>query len=806
MLEKFELSPRDLRRICSSKTFAFKTTAEVEPLNDVIGQKRAVQAIDFGLNMKSPGYHIFVTGQEGTGKTTIVSDIVKGHAKHLPTPNDWCMVHNFNDAYCPLSISVPPGKGVAFAKTMNKLIDDLKVELPKAFENKSFQEKQAHIQKDYSERQHQVFQELEKLALKKNIQILKSEKGLQTAVLIDGKPATPESFQALSDEKKAEIKEAMNGVQAEIETTVRDVNQVTQAMQSDLEELMEKTTLLVVKDRLDRIRNEFKTIPEIHEYLDGVQADIVENANQFLTSGQTGPSPGTGLQPEVTVSFQRYRVNVLVDRNLEQGAPVIFESNPTFYNVFGQIEKRSYMGSVTTDFSMVQAGSLLKANGGFLIMEIESVLTNRFVWDALKRALQNKHLFIEDMAAELGFGTASMRPHPIPLQVKVILMGSYDPFRMLQNQDPKFNKIFKVRADFDYEVERNDETIQGYARFVARVCKEEHLLPFTARGVAAIVEYGEKYIADKTKLSLRFGSIASVLREADYWARQNKATLVSNKYVTQAFTEHRFRHNLYEQKAHESFRDGTILIDVAGAVTGQVNALAVYQIGDMAFGRPSRITVETYMGKQGVVNIEREAKLSGKTHDKGVLILSGYLGRTFAQNYPLSLAISITFEQSYGGIDGDSASSTELYAILSSLAEIPIQQGIAVTGSVNQKGQVQAIGGVNQKIEGFFDVCSAKGLTGKQGVLIPKANVKNLMLKRAVIDAVEKGQFHIYHVATIEEGIEILTGVPAGQPDKNHNYPKGTVYGAAQKKLKKYLERAFQLKKKFGLGEGTDDD
>ncbi|MCK5837072.1 MAG: AAA family ATPase, partial [Desulfobacula sp.] len=360
--------------------------------------------------------------------------------------------------------------------------------------------------------------------------------------------------------------------------------------------------------------------------------------------------------------------------------------------------------------------------------------------------------------------------------------------------------------DFDHEVELNDDTIQAYARFIARVCKAEHLLPFTAGGVAAIVEYGEKYVADKTKLSLRFGSISGVLREADYWARQNKATLVSDKYVTRAFNEHRFRHNLYEQKAHESFRDGTILIDVAGAVTGQVNALAVYQIGDMAFGRPSRITAETYMGKQGIINIEREAKLSGETHDKGVLILSGYLGRTFAQNYPLTLAISITFEQSYGGIDGDSASSTELYAILSSLAKTPIQQGIAVTGSVNQKGQVQAIGGVNQKIEGFFDVCSAKGLTGKQGVLIPKANVKNLMLKRAVIDAVTKGQFHIYHVATIEEGIEILTGVSAGQPDKNYNYPEGTVYGAAQKKLKKYLKQAFRLKKKFGIEENSDDD
>ncbi|MBW1866556.1 MAG: AAA family ATPase, partial [Deltaproteobacteria bacterium] len=687
-----------------------------------------------------------------------------------------------------------------------KLIDDLQTELPKAFENKIFQKKQSEIQKKYSKQQRRIFQEIEKLAEEKNVQIQKSKTGLQTVFLIDGKPATPESFRELSEEKRIEIEENIRVVQSEIEITVRGVNKITQALQSDLGELMEETTLFVVKDRLDRIRNVYRGSSDILEYLGRVQADIVENANQFLTTRKNAAPTEALLPPDAAGYFQRYRVNVLVDGNSRQGAPVIFESNPTFHNVFGQIEKRSYMGSVTTDFSMVQAGSLLKANGGFLIMEIESVLKNRFVWDALKRSLQNKHLFIEDMAAELGFGTASLRPKPIPLTVKVILMGSYEPFRMLQNHDSKFNKIFKVRADFDHEVELNDNTPQEYARFIARVCKEERLLPFTAKGVAAIVECGEKYIADKTKLSLRFGSIAGVLREADYWARQNKATLISNKYVIQAFNEHRFRHNLYEQKIHESYRDETILIDVAGAVTGQVNALAVYQIGDMAFGRPSRITAETYMGKQGIVNIEREAKLSGKTHDKGVLILSGYLGRTFAQNYPLSLAISITFEQSYGGIDGDSASSTELYAILSSLADIPIRQGISVTGSVNQKGQIQAIGGVNQKIEGFYDMCSGRSLTGKQGVLIPKANVKNLMLKRAVIDAVEKGRFHIYQVATVDEGIEILTGVPAGQRDGDCNYPEGTVYGAAQKKLKKYLERSFQLKKGFGLREDTTNE
>jgi predicted ATP-dependent protease len=377
------------------------------------------------------------------------------------------------------------------------------------------------------------------------------------------------------------------------------------------------------------------------------------------------------------------------------------------------------------------------------------------------------------------------------------LLGSYDNFEVLQNYDPRFNKIFKVRADFDYEVQKTPETVQQYARFIARVCKEEGLLPFTPNGVATIVEYGEKYVSDKNKLSIRFGPLLGVLKEADYWARKNKARLISDKYVVKAFQEHRFRYNLYEEKTHESYLDKTIMIDVDGKVAGQVNALAVYQIGDFSFGRPVRITAETFMGKNAVINIERESKLSGSTHDKGVLILSGYMGRTFAQNYPLSLSISITFEQSYGGIDGDSASSTELYAIISSLAGIPIKQEIAVTGSVNQKGKIQAIGGVNQKTEGFFEVCKVNDLTGKQGVMIPRANVKNLMLRKGVIDAVKKRKFHVYQVSTVEEGIEILTGVPAGKADKNGNYPDGTVYGAVQKKLAHYFKKSQQLKKEL---------
>ena len=805
MKKKYGLKSSDLRSICDPKMFTFKTTAEVDPLDKVIGQERAVQAIEFGLNIKSPGYNIFVTGIEGTGKSTIIKDIVTQHAKKLPSPVDWCMVNNFKDEYHPKTISVPKSKATRFSKTMDKLIDDLKKELPKAFEHESYQQRQSEIQKKYTNQQKDIIKKLENLASQHHIHINRTKTGYQTIPIVKEKPISPEEFLALPKEKQTEIEENIGLVQSEIDVTVRDINKINQSMNFEIEKLMQEIALFVVKQRIDVIRDVYKTAKDILIYLDEVEADILENVEDFIASIETkSPFEGMMFQP-AKPSFLRYQVNVLVDQKDLKGAPVIFETNPTYQNVFGQIEKRAYMGTVTTDFTMVQAGSLLKANGGYLIMEIESILMNPFVWEALKRALQNKLLSIEDVVSGMGYGTSSLRPEPIPIEVKVILLGSYHLFHLLQNYDSKFNKIFKVRADFDHEVVKNDDTIQNYARFIARACNEEGLLPLTPKGVAAIVEYGEKYIADKNKLSVRFGPVMGILIEADYWARKRNARQVTDKDVIKAFKEYRFRYNLYEEKIHESYVDDTIMIDVEGDEIGQVNALAVYQIGDISFGRPSRITAETYMGKQGVVNIEREVNLSGKTHDKGVLILSGYLGRTFAQNYPLNLSISITFEQSYSGIDGDSASSTELYAIISSLSGIPIHQGIAVTGSVNQKGKIQAIGGVNQKVEGFFDVCKAKGLTGKQGVLIPRANIKNLMLKKEVIDAVKKKEFHIYQVATVEEGIEILTGVPAGVPDENHVYPVDTVFGKVQAKLRGYLERSYKLKKEFDAQNETDD-
>ena len=797
MSKKYEVKTADLRCICNPRVFKFKNTSEIKPLDEVIGQKRAVQAIEFGLNMKSPGYNIFVTGVEGTGKSTIVKDIVTKHAKTLPGPDGWCLVNNFKDQFRPKAIAVSGGKAVQFSKTMTKLIEDLAKDLPSTFESKPYLKRLAVIKKRYSDKQNQLFQKIEKFAEDKNLQIVKSENEFETIPVVDGKPLTTEDFTNLSKRKKTEIEENIRLIQSQIAIASVEVDKLTSALHADVEKLMDETTLSIVKARLEKIRSEFKDNRSILTHLDEVEQDIVENVNLFITSEENDTAEKNMFASPQESKLQRYRVNVLTNRESIKGAPVIFETNPTYHNVMGRIEKRAYMGTVTTNFTMVQAGSLLNANGGFLLMDMESLLMNPYVWEALKRALQTKCLTIEDITEETGFGTVSLRPEPIALEVKVILLGSYDHFEALQNHDPRFNKIFKVRADFDYEVQKSPDTVQQYARFIARVCKEEGLLPFTPKGVAAIVEYGEKYVSDKDKLSIRFGPLLGVLKEADYWARKNKARLISDKYVVKAFREHSFRYNLYEEKTHESYLDKTIMIDVDGEVVGQVNALAVYQIGDFSFGRPVRITAETFMGKDGVINIERESKLSGSTHDKGVLILSGYMGRTFAQNYPLNLSISITFEQSYSGIDGDSASSTELYAIISSLSGIPIKQEIAVTGSVNQKGKIQAIGGVNQKIEGFFEVCKANNLTGKQGVIIPQANVKNLMLRKEVIDAVKKRKFHVYQVSTVEEGIEILTGVAAGKADKDGNYPGGTVYGGVQKKLAHYFEKSQRLKKEL---------
>ncbi len=795
------LSPHFLRGVCDPAQFQFNDTSELEPLDAVIGQQRAVQAIDFGLNMKSPGYNIFVTGDAGTGKSSIVRDIVLQYAARLPVPDDWCMVNNFEDEYCPRALRAPSGKAPAFSKSIHRLIEDVQTEIPRTFDSKLVQEQLTDIRNSFADQQKALIDAVDTFADPRNIRISRDESGYQALPLMNGKPINSDEFDALPLEKRSEIEENIQKVQIELEAALREVNRFNQIIDEREDSFMKTMAQKLLDEKLSPFLETYADYEDIVSFLQALKADVIENLDSFLPPfpPENGEAVDRNEERHARDTFfRRYSVNVLVAQRQEKGAPVICETNPSYPNVIGRIERRAYMGAVTTDFTLVQAGALLKASGGYLLMEIEPLLQNPFIWEALKRSLQNQYLAIEDIPSDPGFQSVSLRPEQIPLDVKVILLGDYELFESLQNYDSIFNKIFRVRADFDDEALLNPDTIQQYARFIARVCQDEALLPFTPDAVAAVIEDSSRAVEDRTRLSLRFGPTVGLLKEANYWANQNHSPKVTGQYVMQALKEYRFRYNLYEEKIHESYMDGSVLMDIEGLVVGQVNGLAVYQIGEIAFGRPSRITAETYLGKPGVVNIERETNLSGDTYDKGILILSGYLGRTFARLHPLSLTISIAFEQSYGVIDGDSASSAELYAVISSLSDVPVFQGIAVTGSVNQKGEVQAIGGVNEKIEGFYDLCCARGLTGRHGVMIPASNVRNLMLKQEVVAAVQKGEFHIYPVAAISEGIEILTGMPAGVPNADGRYPDDSIYGRVQHKLEFFLKRTLQFSREWG--------
>ena len=795
MVQRFEILAKDLSRKYPSGLFDFQDTSELEPLDSVIGQKRAVEAIDFGLNMKGPEYNIFVTGLEGTGKSTIIKKLLMEHAKTLETSEDLCLVNNFEDEYCPVVIEMPAGSAVYFSQSMTQFIEVLKTKILEFFETSSFQEDQTKIYKEYSNRQKKLLEDAEHLAQSKGLSIVRTENDYQVVPVSDGQPISQEAYLALDEAVRKEIDTKAVPIEKRLNESLLETTKLGDEMKVVLKGLVASKTEQLISEQIDPVRYYFRDCKDIQTYLKNVKDDIIDNIAMFMGGKGQEDAEGKKFQEMTGSLVKRYQVNVLVDRRREKGAPVVFEPNPSFHNLFGKIEKKPIMGTFETDFTMVQAGSLLKANKGYLILNIEPLLMNLPVWESLKRTLQDSMLRIEDMPDQADYGMPSLKPAPIPLNVKVILVGGYEPFRILQSTDLRFNKIFKVRADFDYEAKLTDENLYNYARFIAWVCKKENLLSFTADGVWAVIEYGNRMVSDRKKLSLRFGQILGILKEADYWAKKDNALVVSERYVIQANSQHRFRHNLYEEKVMEQFDDQSVLLDVKGKIIGQVNALAVYDMGEIAFGRPTRITAESYMGTPGIINVEHESDLSGQTHDKGVMIVAGFLGRMFAQNYPLSVSISITFEQSYDGIDGDSASSTELYAVLSSLSGIPVRQEIAVTGSVNQKGEIQAIGGVNEKIEGFYDTCVKKGLTKTQGVMIPSSNVKNLVLRKDVVKAIEKKQFHIYKVSTIEQGIQVLTGIRAGQPDSNFSYPENTVFGKVQEKLKKYHDLSMRYGK-----------
>jgi len=798
-----ELSPEQLRNVIDPGQFTFKSTAEVESLDEVIGQERAVQALQLGLEIDDPSYNIYVSGLSSTGKTTIVKNILQRKSADEPVPDDWLMVHNFDDPYRPLSFSLPAGEGMKFSRKMKKFIGNLKEEMPRAFETEDYQEKRSKIMEDFQQKKREKINALQEEAKEHDVKVQITGAGFQTIPIVQDQQIDQNTYQNLDQDIKKQVDENIDYVQREIQKTLREINTVEKEVHEKIDELNREVTLFVVGHRIENLKDEYSEYPAVLEYLEDVKNDIIDNVQDFIQSGQNDQEQQQQLMAMLQggnqeADFTRYQVNVLVDNSKTDGAPVIVETNPTYNNVFGRLEKRAKFGAVYSDFTMAQPGSVIRANGGYLVLDVMGVLKNPFVWDNLKRAIRNSEVRIEDVQEQLGYVAVSgLKPEPLPLNVRIVLIGPPQVFDALMQHDEQFEKTFKVRADFDYEVSNDEENIKQYLKFLCRVCEEQSLLHFSPDGVSSMLEISQRIVGDQEKFSLRFGKIVEIITEASYWAEKNGHDLVRQSDVEKAFEQRRHRSSLINEKFQNRILRDIQKIDTSGAVVGQVNALSVFVQGEFMFGRQSRITAKTFMGKEGVTNIDRNVKMSGKIHNKGVEILSGWLGKQFAQDFPLSVNVSLTFEQSYGMIDGDSASSTEGYAILSALSGVPIKQNLAVTGSMNQKGDIQAIGGVNQKIEGFFALCKERGLTGDQGVLIPHSNVKNLMLNPEVVQAVEEGEFHIFPVEHISEGIELLTGTQAGRMNEEGEYPENSIFGLAKNRLEDYVKRSFALRNKY---------
>ncbi len=781
-----ELDVSELKAVCDPASLPYETTSELETLSEMIGQDRASRAIQFGLGMKSFGYNLFVAGTPGTGKKTLIRTVVEEIAKKQPTPKDVFYVYDFERPERPRSIMVPPGVGCQFRAAMEGFIEELKEEVPNAFKSEDFESRRNEIMQTFQRARGDLLEKVQAEARTKGLAVKAAGPQLVSVPVVDGKELSSEEYESLSPDDKEAIKTNQEEVSETIQEVYRTVRSMQDETQDNLKELDKKVALIATGYYLAKLRKEFDEHEEILEYLDEMRRDVIGNISDFLESEEEGAvdSAAEGGTP-----LKRYKVNVIVDNSKQKGAPVITETHPTYRNLIGYAEREARMGTLFTDFTLIRAGSILTANHGYLILDLVDLLAAPLAWDALKRVLQDGEVKIQDPDEQSGgVGTLGLRPEPVSIDLKVVVLGSSELYGLLYEHDEDFQKLFKIKAEFGTVMKKNDNHLLQYARFVKTLCDKEGLKHFDRGAVAALVEHSSRMVSDKKRLTLRFSDVADLVRESNYWADQRGREVVGREDLTKAIDEKTFRSNLYEQLIQEMIDEGTILIDCGGKAVGQINGLSVYQIGDYSFGKPTRLTAQVGVGDKGVINIEREAHMSGRVHDKGVLILSGYLHGKYGRNQPLSLFASICFEQSYSGVDGDSASSTELYAILSSLVEIPLKQFIAVTGSINQKGVIQPIGGANEKIEGFFDTCKVNGLSGDQGAIIPHQNVQNLMLKDEIIQAVREGTFHIYPIETVDEGMEILTDLEAGKLREDGTYPEGTVHDLVQRRLDEMAE------------------
>ncbi len=786
-----ELSYTQLKKTCDPASFKFKTTKELEAFNGTIGQARGIKAMEFGLNIDIKGYNLYLEGPTGIGKTIYARNKLETLAKTKPVPDDWCYVYNFANPNEPVAISLPAKMGKEFKNDMAQFIENIKVEIKTAFNNQDFATEKANIEKSVEEKKIKMIEKLNNDAAKQGFEIKNTPSGIYFLPMINGKTLSEDEFNALDEVTKNDFERRSVEIQKETIEVMSKIKELERKANERMSSWQNNIALFAVSIQINELRNKYKKFAKIQTFLRDVQKDILSNLSEFIAEPQQQPQMPMPRN-DVLKPWQKYQVNLFVDNSELDGAPVIIDSNPSYYNLFGKLEYENTYGTLRTDFTLIKPGLIHKANGGYIVLQVRDLLTNPVIWDSFKRVLRTKTIYV-DTLKDYQMNTvaiASLKPEPIPVSIKVLLIGPSNVYYQLLNFDEDFKKLFKVKVEFDEEAPRTDANMFKIAQFIHNFCEKEKAPHFNAGAVAEVIEYCSRCVENQNKLSTQLNDITELLGEACTWAKMDGAKTVTAAYVKKAVIERIERINKYDQRLVEMIQNGTIMIDTDGQKVGQINGLSIMSIGDYSFGKPAKITANTYVGKSGIVNVEREVELSGTSHSKGVMILAAYIGEKFAQERPLSLTASLCFEQMYNGVDGDSASSTELYAILSSLSDLPIKQNIAVTGSVNQKGEIQPIGGVTDKIEGFFSICKLRGLTGEQGVMIPYQNIRNLNLNDEVIKAVKDGMFHIYAIKNIDEGIELLTGVPAGKKNKNGEYTVGTVNYLVNEKLKKYSSKS----------------
>lgn len=791
MKNQFELSYKDLKSTCNPNIFKFETTESLEPIASGIGQDRGIKALEFGLNVDINGYNLYIEGPSGVGKTMYTKHYLESISKKKKTPQDWCYVYNFDNPNEPIAIPLAAGQGKEFRDAMDRFIKDIKHDIKDTFNNEDFEKEKALIKQEYEAKRSALMDELNATSSQYGFQVKSANNGIYMMPVINGKTIEEEEFEKLDPETKKDFEDKSAIVQQHVMEAISQIKNIQSESDKKISEWQSNVALLTVNAHINYIKSNFKRNKKITKFLDDVKKDILKNVNAFLVVDDDSkktvqPQP---QRQEVQRPWLNYRVNLFIDNSNLEGAPVIMDSNYSYPNIFGKLEYENYYGSLKTDYTMLKPGLLHIANGGYLIMQATDIVSNQYCYETLKKVLRTKELGIENPVDQhSSMVMVSLKPEPIPLNLKVILIGNEALYQTLISVDTDFRKLFKIKVEFEDDAPLTLENMNKLARVVEGFCQTEELPPLDRSGMAKVIEFASRLANDQTKLSTRFSEITQIVGEAATLARLRREKVITGKIVDEALSQRIERVQKYNQKYLDMINNSTLLIDTEGFKVGQINGLTVMSIGDYSFGLPARITANTYVGKNGIIDIEREVEMSGSSHSKGILILSGYLGEMFAQDMPLSLTASLCFEQLYNGVDGDSASSTELYAILSSLSGIPINQSIAVTGSVNQKGEIQPIGGVNEKIEGFFKICKTRGLKGSHGVMIPKLNEKNLNLSDEVVEAVKQGLFHIYAISTIEQGIEILTGVPAGKRDESGRFTSGSVNSLAYAKLKKYAK------------------